>query len=72
MKQGLEVRMEGLGVLGIVTQGDGTRETLDYQGKLWEEILHRQVSEAADRRQCPLQWHRQEIFPEYRVKVTLL
>lgn len=47
LKQGLEVRMEDLGVLGIVTQGDGTGETPDYQGKLWEEILHPQVSECS-------------------------
>ena len=72
MKQGLEVRMEGLGGLGIVIQGDGAGGTLDYQGKPWEEILHPPVSEAGDRRQYPLQWHRQEIFPGYRVKVGLL
>lgn len=59
MKQGLEVRMEGLGGLGIVIQGDGAGGTLDYQGQPWEEVLHPPVSKAGDRRQCPLQWHRQ-------------
>ena len=64
--------MEGLGGLGIVMWGDGAGGPLDYQGNPWEEVLHPPVSEARDRRQCPLQWDRQEIFPGYRVKVGLL
>lgn len=64
--------MEGLSGPGIVIWGDGAGGTLDYQGNPWEEILHPPVSEAGDRRQCPLQWDRQEIFPGYRVKVGLL
>lgn len=72
LEQALEVRMEGCGGLGIVVQGNGTGGMLGYQGKLWEEILHPQASEVGDRRRCPLQWHRWEIFPRYSIKVGLL
>lgn len=46
MKQGLEVRMEGLAGLRIVIQGHGTGGTLDYEGKPWKEMLHPPVSKA--------------------------